>query len=279
MYTQGGEFYNLYSLLRFVRRKGDLGYAPTVLTGRGSFIRGKILETDEALMLLSNHFISWSGENIIKALTGDDKTMVYLVWSHGYRTLFVPDVYLYAMEEALTDAGGKGLVRTLKKLGLHEFFSDFLSILVQETRYTRNMQLVGKALWQVRPADLPTTMKLLDQRFFFWSAVVGPISAIVASIMYHPVIFLFWVFTSLNLRIVVTLFQGLVYGYWHPMMPFISFLNVAQGVVKIFSYHNIEKAKWNRDGGEGVSYNWWLPVAHIGAIVIIITLTLNLGSK
>lgn len=279
VYTQGGEFYNLYSLLRFVRRRVDLAYAATVLTGRGSFIRGCILESDEALTLLGSHFISWGSENIIKALTGDDKTMVYLTWSQRYRTLFIPDVHLYAMEEALPEAGPKGLVKGLKQLGLHEFFAAFLSMLVQETRYTRNMQLVGKALWQVRPADLPITMKLLDQRFFFWSAVVGPISAIVASIMYHPVIFLFWVFTSLNLRIVVTLFQGLVYGYWHPMMPFISFLNVAQGIVKIFSYHNIDKARWNRDGGEEVSYNWWLPVLYISAIAIVITLILNIGGK
>lgn len=275
-YTQGGGFYALYSLLRFVRRRVDLAYAPTVLTGRGSFIRGNILEKDESLSLLDSHYIEWRGKRrVIKALTGDDKTMVYLTWSQGYKTAFIPDAALYAMEEALTDAGPKVVVKTLQKLGLHDFFAPFLSMLVQETRYTRNMQLVGKALWQVRPADLPTTLKLLDQRYFFWAAIVGPISAIVASVVYHPIVFLFWVFTSLTLRVVVTLFQGGVYGYWHPMMPIVSFLNVIQGVVKIFSFWNIDKARWSRDGGDiGGSYNWIFPVIHIAVIVLIITISL-----
>lgn len=276
-YTQGGGFYNLYSLLRFMRRRVDLAYAATVLTGRGSFIRGNILEQEQSLLLLDAHFIQWRGkEGIIRALTGDDKTMVYLTWSQGYKTIFVPDVALYAMEEPLEEAGAKVVVRGLQKLGMHEYFAPFLSMLVQETRYTRNMQLVGKALWDVRPADLATTLKLLDQRFFFWAALVGPLSAIVASIAYHPVVFFFWVFTSLTIRVVVTLFQGILYGYWHPMMPVVSFFNIIQSVVKIFSYWNIGRARWSRDGGNLVgAYNWFTPSMHIAIILIILYMLLK----
>lgn len=274
-YTQGSGFFNLYSHLRFVRRRVDLGYATTVLTGRGSFIRGEILESDEALQLLDAHFIEWSGpQGIVKALTGDDKTTLYLTWSKGYTTLFVPDVYLYAMEEPLPleikDA--EWVVTGLRWLGL----LPLLSVIRQETRYTRNMLLVGKALWEVRPPDWLVFLKLLDQRYFFWAGLVGPISAISAAVVYeHPGIISAWVLTSLVLRTGVTLLQGIVRGYWHPLMPMVSFVNVVQALVKVFGYYNIGRAKWNRDG-ESVEgpYDWISPTLTITMIFTTINILL-----
>lgn len=270
-YTQGGDFYNLYSILRFVRRIVDIAYSPTVNTGRGSFIRGSILQSSLAFDILDSHFINWGGEQV-RAVTGDDKTMVYLVWSLGYKSLFVPDVSLYAMEEPLPKEALSGIwTKVLSSLGLYGFFAPFLSILAQESRYTRNMQLVGKALWEVRPNDLATTMKLFDQRFFFWAAIVGPISAAVASYTFHPMIFVFWLLSSLTIKVGITLLQGIAYGYWHPMMPIVTFLNVIQGFVKIFSFWNIKQGRWSREGQKMEEPNdYFRPALQVIFTVVVI---------
>lgn len=273
-YVQGDLFYVLYSLLRFLRRRVDQAYACTVLTGRGSFIRGEILESRDAVTLLSSHYIPW-GESVIKALTGDDKTMVYLVWAMGYETLFLPDVGLFAMEEPLPEAGSKTLVRLLKRVRLQEVCNSFLSFITQEFRYARNMLLVAVLLWRVRPNNLATTLKLFDQRFFFWAALVGPLSSVVASTVYGWSIFLFWIVSSLTLRIGLTLVQGVIYGYWHPLMPIISFINIIQGGIKLFSFRNIDKARWNRGGNEVGSYDWLSPVVLFLSLTTFLALVIK----
>lgn len=233
------------------------------MTGRGSIFRGEILENKHSLQVLNAHIIEYRRKKHTKAVTGDDKTTVYLTWLYGFETFFIPDTYLYAMEEPLP------CNKFLEFCGLRSI----TSIFSQEMRYTRNMQLMAPELWRVRPRGwkyLSTAIKLLDQRYFFWAALVGPISACIATVKFHPVVFLVWLLSTIILRIIITLVQGGISGKWHPLMPLISLLNIPQAIIKIVSRYNLDVGKWKQDGTE-IKYNWWKPFLHIGAMVGILS--------
>jgi len=269
-YVQGSLLFLLYTTLRFIRRKMDLAFAATVLTGRGSLIRAEIFEDEMSLKYLNSHPIKY-GKNVIMGYTGDDKTTVYLTWSKGFRSIFVPDVFVYAMEEPLPKRSWKNHwgERLLALIGL----GDIVSIVRQEYRYSRNMQLGAQDLIRVRPQGvLPVAVKLMDQKYFYWSGIVGFFAMIVALPHYGMDVLHFYLFWTYIIRLIVTGIPALQYGYWHPLLPLVSYLNILQTVVKIISRANLDKASWSRGGMSVGAIDVLRPTCFILEIVAVLYL-------
>lgn len=249
--VEGPLDYNIYCHLRFVNRHPDLAFASTVLTGRKSVIRGNILAAEGALETLLTHYVTWKGKKVL-ALTGDDKTMVRLVWEQGYETAYAPDVMATAMEKPLNPPSDAWMTSITRFLGLLPLWTSVRSFWIQETRYSGNMLLHSASLREhvQNSGNLNARLKLLDQRYFPWSALVGPYSGILAACVFHPTLLVIWFMGSLFLRTILTLMKGMMYGYWHPLMPLMSFSNIPQAIIKTYRLYNLKRQSWSR-GGKG----------------------------
>lgn len=273
-YVQGTDFFLFYTMFRFIRRMTDLAFAPTVLTGRGSLVRGIILEDEEALAYMEAHpFKTYDG--FVMGFTGDDKTTVYLTWAKGFKTLFIPDLFVYAFEEAIKPRkarNGYVLEAFLGKIGL----GDFVSIVRQEFRYGGNNLRALYDLWPNRPKDdFAITLKLWDQKYFWWSGIFGFMAMLVASSEYgYGVLFLYlwWTFV---IRTIITVLPGIAFGYWHPALPFMSYLNILQTLVKIVSRFNLDVAAWPREGtSETQRLNVWMPSLFILSLYMFLKIVI-----
>lgn len=276
--VEGGILYNTYCHTRFLLRDAkDLPMAATVLTGRESYIRGNILTKETAKTLL-HHYVTFQGENIL-ALTGDDKTMVKLVWSQGYETLYIPDVVATAMEKPLDLDEDAVKTKIATAFGVEQEFQEVRSFGIQEPRYSGNMLLHNMPLRDSvhHSGNVNARIKLWDQMFFHWSALVGITSGMLASLYYgNFVLFVIWFEGSLFLRLLVTYTDAMVLAIstrsklaWHPLMPLMNFSNIAQAVIKTRRIYNLAKQLWSRGGGksEKKSNNIW-PIMVFSIIVV-----------
>lgn len=227
-----GEWFRLkFAKRHFYMSSHSLSHRVLTLTGRGSFVRTPIALSDEFIRLLENDSIQHPVHGHIPFLLGDDKSTLFCVLKDQWRMLYVPDAWVYARED-----------RT-------EGFFKLSTTLMG--RWYGNMLRNNYRCLALGPTKMPFYIWIcfLDQRISMWTGLVGPVSAVLATIFKSVFIlplYLGWV-------TVVRLFQLWIFSggklRMSPVMvPMQLFDQIVGSLIKIYGLFHLSDQEWSKGG-------------------------------
>ncbi len=200
------------------------------LTGRMSMFRASIVTDPEFIRRVEVDFIDHWRLGRFKFLTGDDKSSWFHILREGHPMIYVPDV----------------VVRTIETPPTESFIG---SSLVLMRRWFGNMlRTNGRAIrLGPKPMGLFPWYAILDQRISMWTSLVGPVVAILASIVYDPFAILYYFLWIMITRYIMVLMllasRPAVSAFW----PFLLYYNQIVGsFVKTIVLFRLDKQKWTR---------------------------------
>lgn len=258
-YFQGTTWGLAWSKNRFIHRHCDCLAVLLVLTGRLSIIKGSVVESEEFDILLLNHYVRTKDGQVVKMLSGDDKTIYVLLLKLGLKTLYVPDVSVLCMETLPDNEKG------LKNNWVYN--SSKLSY-----RYSGNMIAVGKDLldkFTFKELGLWRAWKIVDQRYGYWRPMSSFIAALTLSCLYHWIFFLIYLNYALVKSTIETLLIGALYGEWNFYLPVVKRItDLSNSFIKNDKLSNLNKQNWNNQGIKSGKYkkNHFFPIVRIMGI-------------
>jgi len=202
------------------------------LTGRFSVFRARhIIDPQFIRTIEADHLDHWLWGRF-RFLSGDDKSTWYHLLQKRAKMTYVPDATVYTIE-------------IIKGSGLQRMVENF-------RRWSGNMLRNGARAIALGPRVVPPFIWwcVVDQRIAMWTMMVGPVMAILATIL-HPIYFvnvLLWITAS---RIVLCLWL-----YRHARKPdlswpFILYFNqLINSAVKIYMIFHLSKQRWFNRGGQ-----------------------------
>jgi len=232
-----------------------------VLTGRFSVFRAEIATSADFILAIEHDSIRHWRLGQIKMLTGDDKSSWYAVLRRGWNMLYIPDAVIHPVEEL---PAGNVLSATTALM----------------TRWYGNMvRSNGRAIaLGPKHCGMFPWLCFVDQRLSMWTALIGPMSAIVLSFSYGATIFcsyLLWVLVSRGL---ICLALGLTSGRFHPLFPFILYYGQVVGsLIKIRVSFQPHRQRWTRQkvsagSDDAAAALRDLSSALLGSVVIVLVL-------
>ncbi len=231
--TKGHWMYRKWYTLRFSMRHRymkslSLSRQLQVLTGRFSLFRAKECITPEFITSLENDRIKHWLHGEIKFVTGDDKSTWYTLLKKGSEMLYVPDAIIYCME----DSGPRPVRTSIQKM--HRWFGNMLR---------NNGRAIRLGLGTQRPF---VWWCHVDQRLSMFTSLLGPISALWASLWlspYYLLIYLILVLVVRSLYILILAFEG------HRLslvdIPMLLYTQWVGSVVKIYTLFHLHHQKWD----------------------------------
>jgi glycosyltransferase Alg8 len=229
--------------LRMIRRHNimqslSLSKKVLTLTGRLSVVRADIATSEDFIEQIDrDHILSWM-HGRIKFLMGDDKSTCYNLFKNGWDMMYVPNAYVYCMED-----------RT------NSFFK-LLNLLM--TRWYGNMLRNNGRSLELGLKNMPlwTWISFLDQRICPWTTLLGPVSALMLSLAnsgWFMVFYLVWVILTRLLQLWVVVIQG------HRMklvdLPLLSTEQWYGSLIKIYCSVNLHKQVWQKAKTESQTVN------------------------
>ena len=200
-----------------------------VLTGRFSMYRSEILLQAEVINRIRKDYLL-RNDQFISLLTGDDKTTWLEVLRRGYDTRYLPDAYIFPIEEQDTN---KSFVRETIAL---------------TTRYSGNMARANLHVdaWRGSRGKLHFRYGLLDQRVSMWTSLLTPL-VLALSLLFDSfdvfILVLTYALLIKNLQALALVASGSAYD---PYFPYLIFYNqVMTSAVKIFTFAFLHRQKWN----------------------------------
>jgi glycosyltransferase Alg8 len=171
--TKGNWLYRKWYTLRFSMRHRymkslSLSGQLQVLTGRFSLFRASECVKPEFIANLENDRIKHWLHGEIKFVTGDDKSTWYTLLRKGSEMLYVPDAFIYCME----DSGPTPVRMSIQKM--HRWFGNMLR---------NNGRAIGLGLGRQK---LFVWWCHVDQRLSMFTSLLGPASALWACIWLSP---------------------------------------------------------------------------------------------
>ena len=246
--TEGNWLYRKWYTLRFSMRHRymkslSLSKQLQVLTGRFSLFRASECVKPEFIASLENDRIKHWLHGEIQFVTGDDKSTWYTLLKKGSEMLYVPDAIIYCME----DSGPQPVRTSIKKM--HRWFGNML----------RNN---GRAISLGMASQKPFVWWChVDQRLSMFTSLLGPLSALWASIWLSPCYLLIYAILVLLMRslyILILTFEG------HRLslvdIPMLLYTQWVGSVVKIYTLFHLHQQKWDShrtdmsDEGGGESF-------------------------
>ena len=198
-----------------------------VLTGRFAMYRSDILLRSEFINRIRKDYLLHKGA-YISLLTGDDKTNWLEVLRRGFDVCYLPDVFIYPIEEQNEE---------------NNFVKETIAL---TRRYSGNMARANLHIdaWRGAAGKLHFKYGLLDQRVSMWTSLLTPV-ALVMLILFDDfdifILFLTYTFIIKNLQAIA--FSGSDYN---PLFPYLIFYNqVMTSLVKIFTFAFLHRQKWN----------------------------------
>ena len=219
--VQGSRWYRNWYALRFAQRHRlmkslSLSRRVLTLTGRFSIVRAEIATSEEFLSYLEDDALDHWLYGRFKFLTGDDKSTWFCLLRQGWEMHYVPDAIVYSLESS----GDKPLKTAFAKM--HRWFGNML----------RNN---GRAIaLGPRRMGLFTWWCLVDQRISIWTALAGPVGAILMSLFLSPWFVCLYLFVAILVRLVylmVLSLEGLRLSVQH--LPQLFFTQWVGAMVKI----------------------------------------------
>jgi glycosyltransferase Alg8 len=231
--TKGHWLYRKWYTLRFSMRHRymkslSLSRQLQVLTGRFSLFRARECITPEFITSLENDRIKHWLHGEIKFVTGDDKSTWYTLLKKGSEMLYVPDAIIYCME----DSGPRPVRTSIQKM--HRWFGNML----------RNN---GRAIRLGMATQRPFVWWChVDQRLSMFTSLLGPISALWASLWlspYYLLVYLILVLVVRSLYILILALEG------HRLslvdIPMLLYTQWIGSIVKIYTLFHLHHQKWD----------------------------------
>jgi glycosyltransferase Alg8 len=218
--------------LRFAQRhlmmqSHSLSRKVMTLTGRLSMFRSQMITYPESVDHLENDYLNhWLWGNF-RFLSGDDKSTWFWLLKNEARMIYIPDVMVYTVEYV----EGNGIDRTLQNL----------------LRWSGNMlRNNGRAIALGPKVVTPYIWWcIVDQRLVIWTALISPISAIIATISIgwsFVGVYLLWLAgTRMLLSLILFSYAKKV----NMSFPFLLYpLQVLGAMIKVFMLFHLPRQKW-----------------------------------
>ena len=199
------------------------------LTGRFSVFRASIATSEEFIRFLDRDQLTHWAYGRIRFLMGDDKSTMFCLLKNGWEMLYVPDAFVFCLEDR------KGGFFKIANVMMLRWYGNML----------RNN---GRAL-RLGVGTLPlfTWLSLLDQRISMWSSLIGPTAAILLSISvsgWFLALYVLWVLTTRLVQLSVLVLSG------HTMrwldLPLLVFDQWYGSLVKIWCSVNLHRQVWQK---------------------------------
>ena len=235
--TEGHWLYRKWYTLRFSMRHRymkslSLSRQLQVLTGRFSLFRAQECITEEFIASLENDRIQHWLHGEIEFVTGDDKSTWYTLLKKGSEMFYVPDAYIFCME----DSGPKPFSMSIKKM--HRWFGNML----------RNN---GRAIMLGVGAQKPFVWWCnVDQRLSMFTSLMGPVGALWASIWLSPSYLLIYAILVLIIRSIYLLLLT-IEGHRVSItdIPMLLYTQWVGSIVKIYTLFHLHQQKWDSHRG------------------------------
>lgn len=205
------------------------------LTGRMSVFRADLATHGEFIRAVENDYIDHWRLGRLRFLTGDDKSTWFWLLRYGYQMLYLPDVQSVSLESQPKAYFGPSAITLMVR-----WFGNMLRTNGRALALSRRQ--IGPFAW----------WSLLDQRMSIWTTLIGPTAAILAGLLYDPMIFIaygLWVMlTRYVFCAAIAGFNGKGFRATYPGLLYFSQLGGA--LVKSYVSFRLDRQKWTRqDGG------------------------------
>lgn len=205
------------------------------LTGRLSIYRARDVVREDFIRLVeADHLDHWLWGRF-RFLSGDDKSTVYALLRKpgGTELTYVPDAVACTIEQV----EGSGLARMRQNL----------------LRWSGNLLRNGRRCLALGPRQLGFFIWwcILDQRIAMWTTLVGPLAALLLTVLGGPVYLaaaLLWVLTT---RLLLSLVLFAYAGRIDVNYPWLLYLNqVLNAAVKVYMVFRLAKQRWRNRGDQ-----------------------------
>lgn len=223
--------------LRFTQRQimmSSMGLSGRVLTltGRMSVFRADLATRSDFITLVQSDYIDHWRLGRVNFLTGDDKSTWFWLLKHGWRMPYLPDVASVSMESQ-------------PKPG----FAD--SAVTLMVRWFGNMLRTNGRALALRPGQIGlfTWWSILDQRVSIWTTLAGPISILIGSVVFSPLVLVAYAAWVMLTRYVFTAVMAMTRpGDGFPISyPFLLYFGQVMGAaVKSYVLFRLDRQRWTR---------------------------------
>lgn len=204
-----------------------------VLTGRFSIYRTIDTICPEFIRILEQDEIQHWRLGKIRFLSGDDKSSWFFMLRQKRKLLYVPDVKAYGFEAL---PAGSSFVSGTSTL-MFRWFGNMIR--TSERAIRLGPRVATPFLWWC----------LVDQRISAWTALIGPMAAILLALIWGPihlVHYLVWVAAT---RSGMALAFGMLWGRCRVTWPGLMLWNQIVGaLLKGWIVHHPDRQSWTRQG-------------------------------
>lgn len=221
--------------LRFAQRQiqmASMGLSHKVLTltGRMSMFRADIVCNADFIAHVEDDSVNHWRLGRFKFLTGDDKSSWFWVIKNGWNMLYVPDVVVMTVEHPPSD----------------NFFRASTQLMF---RWFGNMLRTNGRAIRLGPGriGLFTWWCVIDQRISMWTALSGPVFAVMLCIkhtIFFLPIYLTWIaFTRWVMSLLLLSARPVLSWYY----PFLIYYNQIWGsCIKTYVFFRLDRQSWTR---------------------------------
>ncbi|WP_115716949.1 glycosyltransferase [Gallaecimonas mangrovi] len=218
------------ALRNFYMNSLSLSHGLLVLTGRFSLFRARILVNKDFIHTLEHDSIQHWRYGRLKMLTGDDKSSWFYLLRYRWKMLYLPDVTINCVEEAIDSRFVVSSLNLMKRW------------------YGNMLRNNGRALaLGPKHCGFFLWLCILDQRVSIWTTLTGPAFVGLFALLYSPIIFaayLAWVIIGRGLNCMVI---ALVSRSFHPLYIFLLWYEQVIGsALKVYVLFRLNRQKWNR---------------------------------
>lgn len=202
-----------------------------VLTGRFSVFRADLVTRTSFIEIVERDHLEHWRFGRFAFLSGDDKSTWFWLLKHGYRMIYVPDVYACGFEQ-LPDP--RRFVRSTVSL-MHRWYGNMLRTNGRAVR-------LGP-----RPMGPFTWWCLVDQRLSIWTSLTGPGIAILVSLAHQWSLALAYLAWVMLVRVLATAVLGAYRRRFSPLWPILLYYNQIVGaLVKTYVASRLNQQRWIR---------------------------------
>jgi glycosyltransferase Alg8 len=247
--TTGPNWYRRWYALRFALRNRymcstSLSHKVLTLTGRFSFIRGDIALSDEFIERVETDSVDDWMYGKIEFKTGDDKSTWYTLLRNGWDMLYLPDTYIYCLE----NAGEKPFRESVGKM--RRWFGNMLRN--NGRALALGPQRIGAFTW----------LSLLDQRISMWTSLVLPTAVLMLIFSESPMVLLYfttWVLATRLIYLSALAVEGHQISVWD--LPLLLYQQWVGSFIKIQTLSDLRRQKWGAARGDAKNISGWFGTA------------------
>jgi mannuronan synthase len=202
-----------------------------VLTGRFSVFRADLLTRTSFIEIVERDHLEHWRFGRFQFLSGDDKSTWFWLLKHGYRTIYLPDVYACGFEQ-LPDR--------------HGFVGGTVSLM--RRWYGNMLRNNGRAIrLGPRPMGVFAWWCLIDQRLSIWTSLSGPGIALLLSLAHQWSFALGYLAWIMLVRLAATALLGAYRRRFSPLWPILLYYNQIVGaLVKTYVASRLDQQSWVR---------------------------------